>query len=63
MSLAGLRTRAGVTADELLRRSRIAIEDADEAWTRAAEVPHRCDEKHRRRLKLFPTGGAIDHAH
>src|SRR5260370_15646191 len=51
----------GRTADELLRRVQIAIEDADEAWTRAAMYRSGEDEKHRRRLKLATDlRGAID---
>jgi diguanylate cyclase (GGDEF)-like protein len=51
----------GRTADELLRRVQIAIEDADEACTRAALYRTGGDEKHRRRLKLATDlRGAID---
>src|SRR5262249_32336650 len=42
----------GQTADELLRRVQIAIEDADEAWSRVAVYRSGGDEDHRRRLKL-----------
>ena len=51
----------GRTAEELLRRSQIAIEDADEAWTRVAMYRAGGDEEHRRRLKLVTDlRGAID---
>ena len=51
----------GRTADELLRRVQIAIEDADEAWTHTAMYRTGGDEKHRRRLKLATDlRGAID---
>src|SRR5581483_5823395 len=51
----------GGTADELLRRVQIAIEDADEAWTRVAIYRTGGDEDHRRRLKLVTDlRGAID---
>jgi diguanylate cyclase (GGDEF)-like protein len=51
----------GRTAAELLRRSQIAIEDADEAWTRVAMYRAGGDEEHRRRLKLVTDlRGAID---
>jgi diguanylate cyclase (GGDEF)-like protein len=51
----------GRTADELLRRVQIAIEDADEAWTRVATYRTGGDEEHRRRLKLVTDlRGAID---
>jgi diguanylate cyclase (GGDEF)-like protein len=51
----------GRTADELLRRAQIAIEDADEAWTRVAMYRTGADEAHRRRLKLVTDlRGAID---
>jgi diguanylate cyclase (GGDEF)-like protein len=51
----------GRTADELLRRVQIAIEDADEAWTRVAIYRTGGDEQHRRRLKLVTDlRGAID---
>jgi diguanylate cyclase (GGDEF)-like protein len=51
----------GRTADELLRRVQIAIEDADEAWTRVAIYRIGGDEEHRRRLKLVTDlRGAID---
>ena len=51
----------GRTADELLRRAQIAIEDADEAWTRVAMYRTGGDEEHRRRLKLVTDlRGAID---
>jgi diguanylate cyclase (GGDEF)-like protein len=53
--------RHGRTADELLRRAQIAIEDADEAWTRVAMYRTGADEAHRRRLKLVTDlRGAID---
>ena len=42
----------GRTADELLRRAQIAIEDADDAWTQVATYRTGGDEQHRRRLKL-----------
>jgi diguanylate cyclase (GGDEF)-like protein len=42
----------GRTTDELLRRVQIAIEDADEAWTRVAIYRTGGDEEHRRRLQL-----------
>jgi diguanylate cyclase (GGDEF)-like protein len=51
----------GRTADELLRRAQIAIEDADEAWTRVAMYRTGADEAHRRRLKLVTDlRGAIE---
>jgi diguanylate cyclase (GGDEF)-like protein len=51
----------GRTVDELLRRVQIAIEDAEEAWTRAASYRTGGDEEHRRRLKLITDlRGAID---
>ena len=51
----------GRTVDELLRRVQIAIEDAEEAWTRAASYRTGGDEEHRRRLKLVTDlRGAID---
>lgn len=51
----------GRTADELLRRTQIAIEDAAEAWTRVAIYRTGGDEEHRRRLKLVTDlRGAID---
>jgi diguanylate cyclase len=51
----------GRTADELLQRVQIAIEDADEAWTRVATYRTGGDEEHRRRLKLVTDlRGAID---
>jgi diguanylate cyclase (GGDEF)-like protein len=51
----------GSTADELLRRVQIAIEDADEAWTRVAVYRTGGDEEHRRRLTLVTDlRGAID---
>jgi len=51
----------GQTASELLRRVQIAIEDADEAWTRVASYQPGGDEEHRRRLKLVTDlRGAID---
>ncbi|HKT72343.1 MAG TPA: EAL domain-containing protein [Steroidobacteraceae bacterium] len=43
----------GRTADELLRRAQIAIEDADEARTRVAIYSPGQDEQHRRRLALI----------
>jgi diguanylate cyclase (GGDEF)-like protein len=51
----------GRTVGELLRRVQIAIEDADEAWTRVAMYRTGGDEEHRRRLKLVTDlRGAID---
>jgi diguanylate cyclase (GGDEF)-like protein len=51
----------GRTVNELLRRVQIAIEDADEAWTRVAMYRTGGDEEHRRRLKLVTDlRGAID---
>jgi diguanylate cyclase (GGDEF)-like protein len=51
----------GNTADELLRRVQIAIEDAEEAWSRVANYRTGGDEDHRRRLKLVTDlRGAID---
>jgi diguanylate cyclase (GGDEF)-like protein len=51
----------GRTADELLRRVQIAIEDAEEAWTRVAIYRTGGDEEHRRRLKLVTDlRGAIE---
>jgi diguanylate cyclase (GGDEF)-like protein len=51
----------GQTVSELLRRVQIAIEDADEAWTRVASYRSGGDEEHRRRLKLVTDlRGAID---
>lgn len=51
----------GKTADELLRRVQIAVEDAEEAWTRVAMYRVGGDEEHRRRLKLVTDlRGAID---
>jgi diguanylate cyclase len=51
----------GQTVSELLRRVQIAIEDADEAWTRVASYQPGGDEEHRRRLKLVTDlRGAID---
>jgi diguanylate cyclase (GGDEF)-like protein len=53
--------RHGRTADELLRRAQIAIEDADEAWTRVAMYRTGADEAHRRRLELVTDlRGAIE---
>jgi diguanylate cyclase (GGDEF)-like protein len=51
----------GQTVSELLRRVQIAIEDADEAWTRVASYQSGGDEEHRRRLMLVTDlRGAID---
>src|SRR5262249_51717903 len=51
----------GHTADELLRRVQIAIEDIDDAWNRVATYRTGGDEEHRRRLKLVTDlSGAID---
>ncbi len=51
----------GRTADELLRRAQIAIEDADEAGTHIATYRIGGDEAHRRRLKLVTDlRGAIE---
>lgn len=51
----------GRTADELVRRAQIAIEDADEAWSQVAMYRSGGDEEHRRRLKLVTDlRGAID---
>ncbi len=51
----------GRSAEELLRRAEIAIEDADEAWMRVAMYRTGKDEEHRRRLKLVTDlRGAID---
>jgi diguanylate cyclase (GGDEF)-like protein len=51
----------GHTADELLRRVQIAIEDGDEAWASVATYRSGGDEEHRRRLKLVTDlRGAID---
>ncbi len=51
----------GRSVEELLRRTEIAIEDADEAWTRVAMYRPGRDDEHRRRLKLITDlRGAID---
>jgi diguanylate cyclase (GGDEF)-like protein len=51
----------GNTADELLRRVQIAVEDADETRTRVAVYRPGTDEEHRRRLALITElRGAID---
>jgi diguanylate cyclase (GGDEF)-like protein len=51
----------GNTADELLRRVQIAIEDSDESWVRVATYQSGGDEEHRRRLKLVTDlRGAIE---
>jgi diguanylate cyclase (GGDEF)-like protein len=51
----------GRTVGELLRRVQIAVEDADEAWTRVAMYRTGGDEAHRRRLELATDlRGAID---
>ncbi len=51
----------GNSADELLRRVQIAIEDSDGAGTKAAMYRAGGDEEHRRRLKLVTDlRGAID---
>ena len=42
----------GTTADQLLRRVQIALEDADDARTRVATYRPGTDEEHRRRLAL-----------
>jgi diguanylate cyclase (GGDEF)-like protein len=51
----------GRSVGELLRRVQIAVEDAEEAWTRVAMYRTGGDEAHRRRLKLVTDlRGAID---
>ncbi|TLY61554.1 MAG: EAL domain-containing protein [Gammaproteobacteria bacterium] len=51
----------GATADELLQRVQIALEDADEARSRVAIYRPGRDEEHRRRLTLITDlRGAID---
>jgi diguanylate cyclase (GGDEF)-like protein len=53
----------GQTADDLLRRVQIAIEDTDEAWSHVAIYRTGGDEEHRRRLKLATDlRGAIDNS-
>jgi diguanylate cyclase len=43
----------GRTAEELLQRAQVALEDADEARARVALYRHGQDEEHRRRLTLI----------
>ncbi|MFY0022493.1 EAL domain-containing protein, partial [Acinetobacter baumannii] len=47
--------------EELLRRTEIAIQDTDEAWTRVAVYRPGTDDEHRRRLQLVTDlRGAIE---
>ena len=52
----------GRTADELLQRAQVALEEADEVRTRVAVYRVGQDSEHRRRLTLITDlGSAIDH--